>query len=186
MKTQTTVTTKTPVATTKKNADITAKKPELERGNPLSTTLVAAGKKAAKRNPVTAAAVAASVIPAANAEKRAATPEAAKPEAKKKAVEKKPADTSLKIRLYAKGEFYFGKNAAARVNGLPYIAVAVKGKTVTLTPTKSEKDAVKVMFCHASPVLRVAKLLADTGWNKQTQDLVAKPVGEAGFTFEIA
>src|SRR5262249_39126953 len=101
-----------------------------------------------------------------------------------KKAEAKQADDSLKIRLYAKGEFYFGKLAAARINSLPYIAVEAKGKTVTLTPTKSSKDTVKVGFCHASPVLRVAKVLAETGWSKTTQDLVAKPVGKSAFQVE--
>lgn len=112
---------------------------------------------------------------------RAAAKRSEKP-AKKAA---KPAADTLKIRLYAKGEFYFGKLAAARINGLPCIAVEAKGKTITLTPTKSAKDSMKVMFCHANPVLRVAKLLAETGWSKQTQDLVAKPVGENAMAVEI-
>jgi hypothetical protein len=115
-------------------------------------------------------------------------PAAEKPAAKKGAAKKtaKVADDALRIRLYAKGEFYFGKVAAARINGAAYMEVAVKGKTITLTPTKSSKDAQKVGFCHAAPVLRVAKLLADTGWSKETQDLVAKAHGEAGFSVVVS
>ncbi len=111
----------------------------------------------------------------AGAEKKAAKP------AKKAAVKAAPVADDLKVRLYSKGEFYFGKLAAARINGLPQMAVEVKGKTITLTATKSAKDAQPIMFSHGAPVLRVAKLLADSGWSKTTQDLIAKPVGAAGF-----
>lgn len=92
---------------------------------------------------------------------------------------KEAAPKELKLRLYAKGEFFFPKLAAEKLNGAPYVKLEAKGKTVTLTPTKSGKDATQVMFCHAAPVLRVAKLLAETGWNKTTQDLPAKMVGDA-------
>lgn len=99
-----------------------------------------------------------------------------------KKADKKPAE--LKLRLYAKGEFFFPRAAAEKLNGATHMKFAAKGKTVTLTPTKSAKDSQKVMFCHASPVLRVAKLLADTGWSKATQDLAVKMVGEA-FQVEV-
>jgi|SRR5882672_4153289 len=107
------------------------------------------------------------------------------PASKKKATQKQ-AEAALKVRLYAKGEFYFGKLAASRIGDLPYMTLEAKGKTVTLVPTKSEKDAHKLMACHASPVLRVAKVLEEIGWNGQTQDLDVKPVGETGFQFDIA
>ena len=65
------------------------------------------------------------------------------------------------------------------------MAFEATGKTVTLTPTKSEKGTTKIGFCHASPVLRAAKLLKETGWSGKTQDLVAKPVGAAAFQVEV-
>ncbi len=99
--------------------------------------------------------------------------------------ERQPKDDAIRVRLYAKGEFYFGKVAAQRIGTLPFVAVTVKGKTVTLQPTKTEKDNVPVMRCHAAPVLRVAKLLADSGWTKETQDLVAQPVGDTGLRLEV-
>jgi hypothetical protein len=97
----------------------------------------------------------------------------------------KVVDDALRVRLYAKGEFYFGKQVALRIGNLPNMLVEVKGKMVTLTPTKSTKDALTIGKCHANPVLRAAKVLAETGWSKETQDLVAKPVGEAGFKVEV-
>ncbi len=108
-----------------------------------------------------------------------------KPAKKAPAKKSTTVDDALHMRLYAKGEFYFGKLAAARINGLPQMAVEVKGKTITLTPTKAVKDTLKIGACHTAPVLRAAKLLADTGWSKKTQDLVAKPVGDAGFRVEV-
>lgn len=105
--------------------------------------------------------------------------------AAKPAKAEKPKDTELRVRLYAKGEFYFSRPVAERINNLPHIALEIKGKTITMTPQKSAKDAVPVKMCHAAPVLRVAKLLADTGWNQKTQDLIAKPVGEQAFRVEI-
>jgi hypothetical protein len=81
------------------------------------------------------------------------------------------AQGTLTLRLYAKGEFYFGKKQAELLNGQPYLLVAVNGKKVTLTPTKSKKDAQEIKFSHGNPVVRVSKLLAETGWNKTTQDL---------------
>jgi hypothetical protein len=123
--------------------------------------------------------------PAAKKAAATETPKAAKPAKAAKKAEPKPKDESLKIRLYAVGQFYFGKMAAARLNSAPYVQIEIKGKTVTLTPTKSEKDAVKVGACHASPTVSAGRLLAETGWTKTTQDLVAKPVGAAGFQLEV-
>jgi hypothetical protein len=106
---------------------------------------------------------------------KAETAKAPKPEPSKE----------LKVRLYGKGEFYFGKLASERIGSFPHIAVTVEGKKITLTPTKSAKDSIPVGACHAAKVLRAAKVLADTGWSKETQDLVAQPVGEAGFVLEV-
>jgi hypothetical protein len=118
--------------------------------------------------------------------KKEAAKKADKPAAKKAAKkEAKPKDDTLRVRLYAKGEFYFGRLVAARIGELPNMAVEVKGKTVTLTPTKSTKDTLVIGKCHANPVLRAAKLLVDTGWSKTTQDLVAKPVGDLAFSVEV-
>jgi hypothetical protein len=116
--------------------------------------------------------------------KKKAVKKAAKAEKVAKAPKPEPSK-ELKVRLYGKGEFYFGKLASERIGSFPHIAVTVEGKKITLTPTKSAKDSIPVGACHAAKVLRAAKALADTGWSKETQDLVAQPVGEAGFLLEV-
>jgi hypothetical protein len=117
--------------------------------------------------------------------KKAAAP-AAKPApaAKKKAP--KADDGKVLVRLYGQGEFYFRRAAAERLGDFPNVAVTVVGKKVTLTPTKSEKDSTPVKRCHTAPVLRVSKLLADTGWSKKTQDLECKLVGERSLEVTIS
>ena len=110
---------------------------------------------------------------------------AAKP-AKAPKAPKAPADAVLKVRLYSKGEFYFGKHVAARMAGMTHVAIEANGKKVTLTPTKSTKDTFALMYCHKAPVLRVKEALKDLGIvTVATQDLVAKPVGETAFTVEV-
>jgi hypothetical protein len=166
MTTKSAITKKTAAA--KKPTPVVKEAAEAPLGNPQGLTL--AGSTGAKVAEVPA--------PAAPAEQ---------PAPKKAATKKadKPKDDTLRIRLYAKGEFYFGKLASARIGSFTHVAVAVDGKKVTMTPTKSTKDTTPVMHCHAAKVLRVAKLLAETGWSKTTQDLVAKPVGDAAMTVEV-
>jgi hypothetical protein len=99
---------------------------------------------------------------------------------------KEQAPDVLKVRLYAKGEFYFGAAASARIGDMPKIHVDIKGKTITLTPTQQEApNTLPVMKCHAASVLRVKKLLKDFAWSGETQNLIAKPVGILGFQVEV-
>jgi len=152
----------------------------------------AAAKKSAE--PISAFAGARNVlglvadIAAKNAPKAAVAPapaKAAKP-AKAPKAPKAPAEAVLKVRLYAKGEFYFGRHVAARMEGMTHVAVEANGRKVTLTPTKSTKDTFPLMYCHKAPVLRVKEALKDLGIvTVATQDLVAKPVGETAFTVEV-
>ncbi len=127
--------------------------------------------------------------PGAGGSKKAAAKAAPKPATtpKKAAKTEKPkADKPMKLRLYAKGEFYFGAKAAARLDGATHVRIEAKGKTVTLTPTKSAKDAHALMTCHAAPVLRVKEVLKGLGFVAfATQDLDVKLVGENGFQFEV-
>jgi len=84
---------------------------------------------------------------------------------------------TLTLRLYAKGHFWFGKKQTELLKGLPYVLVAVEGKQVTLTPTKSKKDSVEVKFSHGSPQVSIGKLLGE--WSKATQDLPITMVGDS-------
>lgn len=101
-----------------------------------------------------------------------------------KAAKPVKAAKTLEVRVYAKGEIYFPKLAVERLGEHKFVAVEVKGKTVTLTPT-TDRKAQPVMYCHAAPVLRVGKLLADTGWSKTTQTVAVMPVGSNGMRLEL-
>jgi hypothetical protein len=91
---------------------------------------------------------------------------------------------ALEVRVYAKGEIYFPRLAVERLGEHKFVAVGIKGKTVTLTPT-TDKKAQPVMYCHAAPVLRIAKLLAETGWSKTTQTVAVTPVGPNAMRLEV-
>jgi len=79
------------------------------------------------------------------------------------------------IKLLSKGVLYFTKTAADLLNGLPFVQVVVTKNKVTLTPTKAAAGALEVRHSQ----IGVSKLLKETTWDKKSQDLPVKVVGDA-------
>jgi hypothetical protein len=75
----------------------------------------------------------------------------------------------------SKGVLYFTKTAADLLNGLPFVQVVVTKNKVTLTPTKAAAGALEVRHSQ----IGVSKLLKETTWDKKSQDLPVKVVGDA-------
>jgi hypothetical protein len=146
---------------------------EPELGNPQGITLVSGvtGKTIAKTTGKKGAKTAAKSTKV----EATSTPVVAKKGKKTARVE----DGQLRIRLYAKGQFYFGKEVADRLADATHMFVEVAGKKVTMTPTKSENGSYPMHTGNGT--LSIAPLLKDTGWSKKTQDLTAEPVGTRGF-----
>jgi len=91
----------------------------------------------------------------------------------------------MTVRVYERGAIYFPKAASARIAEAQYLALTIKGKSITMQPADINTGE-RITYNGQAAVLRVKSLLSQTGWNGATQDCVVTPVGKAGVQITLA